>query len=269
MTRLARFVGPARRVAPEALAEWLYQRYFIGWSGGPGPDDLAGDPLFVAELARACEGAVCVEGGFVAVPGRQRGGRFVARDGVTVLAPSARKWRDGTLAIALPCARPSALPGFFSVVSRAGRLGARERHLKFYVNATPAGAVGLLGRALSDPSMRRARFEAKCANDPRSFGRRDTVLFYVAFDSVAVVRRWLARQPPRWFRAESPPLTKRLFRGVSVAQSPLTSESYGAHRTRLIAEGLRTSFLERRGWAECVAERFEREGLEWGLSGSA
>lgn len=259
--------------ATPALAEWLYGEYFISWRAPAQPRlEYSGSPWFVAELTARCAGRTTFEPGFT-VTRRVAGGAFVETAGISLWVPQPRALRPsnarvGTaVAVALPCIREAAIAGFFTIVSRAGRLDPAAPHLKFYVNATPAGAVALLGGLLEAPSLRTARFEAKVTNDPAHFGRTDTLLLYVTpkhAGRVAAFLRRFARATPRALNSGTPPMTFPLARGVAIAESPAHhAESFGSHRCRLVAEGLLTARAEGRPMLTAVAERFEREGLSW------
>lgn len=263
----------AGALATTALSEWLYGEYFIAWRPPPQPRlEYSGSPWFVAELTARCAGPTTFERGFE-VTRRAGGGAFVQAGGLQLWVADPRSLRPlnarvgQAVAVALPCAREAAIPGFFTIVSRAGRLDPAAPHLKFYVNATPAGALALLEGLLQSPALRRARFEAKVTNDPAHFGRRDTLLVYVTPRDAGPVARYLktfAQRRPGALLPQTPPMTVALARGVAIAESPVHhAESFGAHRCRLVAEGLLTAQAERRPLVSTVAERFEREGLDW------
>ncbi|MDP1825183.1 MAG: T3SS effector HopA1 family protein [Archangium sp.] len=261
-------IPSAGALATTALSEWLYGEYFIGWRPSAPRLEYSGSPWYVAELTARCAGPTTFERGF-RVTQRTRGGAFVESGGISLWVPHVAALRPvnaragAEVAVELPCAREGAIPGFFTIVSRAGRLDPGAPHLKFYVNATPTGALDLVGALLE---LRTARFEAKVTNDPAHFGRRDTLLVYAAPGSAARIARLLTAfaRRPRALRDETPPMTVPLARGVSVAESPgHHAESFGSHRCRLVAEGLLTARGEGRPSLTAVAERFEREGLDW------
>ena len=262
-------VPRAGALATTSLADWLYGEYFIAWKPSAVPRaGYSGSPWFVAELNARCTGPTTFEPGF-RVTRRVAGGAFVESAGICLWVCEPRALRPAharvgqAVAVALPCAREAAIPGFFTVVSRTGRLDPALPHLKFYVNATPQGALELLAGLLE---LRRPRFEAKVTNDPAHFGRRDTLLVYVTPRHAAEVAAFLvsfAHRRARTLLEETPPMTVPLARGVGVAESPAHAESYGAHRCRLIAEALLTARAEGRSWLTAVEERFERDGLDW------
>ncbi|MEW5738984.1 MAG: T3SS effector HopA1 family protein [Myxococcota bacterium] len=270
---LRRWPWALREAPVSELAEWLYQRLFIGWREPSRPrEDFAGDPAFVAELLARTGAARTWEDGFT-VTQRSRAGAFVARDGLRLFTADASglrppRARTGQrVAVRVPCARQSAIPGFFTVVSRAGRLPEGEPHLRLYLHVTARGVPDLLEGLLTDSSLVRARFEAKVGNEPAHYRRRDTAVLYVTprdFRAVALWCQAFRRRHARDFRADTPPMTWPLGPGLSACESPSgTEESYGAHRCRLIAEGLALAREEALSWAAAVSRRFAQEGLDW------
>ena len=258
-------------LATTAVAEWLYGEYFIAWQPTP-RHAYSGSTWFVAELNARCEGPTTFEPGF-RVTSRAAGGAFVQNAAMFLWVPHTRGLRPANaragaeVAVEMPCARESALPGFFTIVSRVGHPDSAAPHLKFYVNATPEGALALLQGLLVTPSLRTACFGAKVTNDPAQFGRRDTLLVYVTPKDAPRVADYLlafGRRRPRELLEQTPPMTVPLARGVSIAESPRHhAESFGAHRCRLIAEGLLTSRAEGTPRLRTISERFERAGLDW------
>jgi hypothetical protein len=257
--------GFVKRAPRTDLAEWLYARWFIGAPTAAAPDvEPAGDAAFVAELSARCEGAFTWQSGFTRLSND-----FVTDGHLRLYVANAREQLRGTpknLSVRLPCAREGLMAGYFAVVSRAGVNAPDAVEHKLYVNATPAGAIELLGALLDAKSLRRTRFQAKTLNHPAHFTRRDTLLIYAEPEGTLRIARWLAdflKRHPRTVRAAIPPLVRPLVTGVGFAESPVGNESFGFHRCRLVAEGLVTARRERRDWNDCVAERFEREGLDW------
>lgn len=260
-------------LATTALAEWLYAEYFIGWRPSAQPRvDYAGSPWFVAELNARCGGPSTFEPGFRVLK-HEEGGTFVHNAAMYLWVADTRALRPRdakagqVVEVAMPCAREAAIPGFFTIVSRAGHPDRAKPHLKFYVNATPEGALLLLQGLLQGAALRTAQFGAKVTNDPAHFGRRDTLLVYVTPAHAPRVADYLsafARRRPRALLDQTPPMTVQLARGIAVAESPRHhAESFGAHRCRLIAEGLLTARAEHRAARDAISERYERDGIDW------
>lgn len=237
----------SREDAARALEGWLYERCFIAWSAPTGrfSDSVGGAPHFTAALLEAVGRATWSAPGFRVLT-RSPEGVFVSNDAIrlfvqpTDLTPGHAR-QGGPVRVRLPCAREAAMPGFFCFTSRAGGLDHERPHLKVYLNCTPAFAVRLVRWLFAEPSLGHARFDGKVVNDPEAFGRRDTALLYVepgALPTVLASVRRLHRTQPRGLRAATPPFLLQLGPGVGVAESPAGDESFGAHRSRLVAEGL-------------------------------
>lgn len=247
---------------PAALTEWLYQRLFIDWRPPTGrfAHDVAGAPWFVEQLRARAGHASYLQPGF-RLAQRAPGGTFVENDHLRLFITDPRALVGrGRLSVRVPCAREALAPGFFSFVSRAGRLP-EGADLKLYVNVTPAGALALVEALLHDRALREARFEAKVVNDPGAFGRRDTALLYVEPASWRRVVRWLrafSARHRRLFRTGTPPLTLPLGRSISAAESPAGGDSFGVHRCQLIAAGL----LRGGDWRAQIAAAFSEVGLD-------
>jgi len=272
--RLPDGVQVPRAQAAQALEDWLYARFFIDWRAPVGrfSDSVGGAPHFTAALLSAAGTTSWFDDRFRVVS-RHRPGVFVENGVVRLFVRDRRDLRPVSaasgrrVAVRLPCARDSAMGGFFCINSRAGRLPDEGPHLKVYLNVKPALAPTLLHGLLHEASLRRARFDGKVVNDPDAFGRRDTALLYVAPASITPVLRFIARlhrTNRAGFRVATPPFVLPLAPGVGLAESPPgDEESFGAQRCRLTALGL-LSWLEGdapRAWSG-VATQFERHGLD-------
>ncbi len=144
-----------------------------------------------------------------------------------------------------------------------------EALVRFYWNIGP-GDVAALVRALSALLIGAATpWMLKCAVDRRAHARADAVVLYLPPDAVEELRDGLDRIAAALddrFRGGAPPLTLRARRGLAVCDDPGTGESFGQHRSRLIAEGVLRA--RSRGAAnhadtalDAVAERLREEGV--------
>ncbi len=140
---------------------------------------------------------------------------------------------------------------------------------RFYWHLLPHAAVPLMATATSLLDRRRIAFQLKMLNDPRAYHRADAAVLYVRRDDRARVVELLARMhraAASGLRPEVPRFTKRLADGLGFAESPSSSESFGQHRCRLIAEALWGAFVrgevDEAARTTSVASAFEREGLD-------
>jgi hypothetical protein len=112
-------------------------------------------------------------------------------------------------------------------------------------------------------------FRAKVLSVPAAYFRADAGVLYLArddFDRTKTLLPELHRVLSRHLRPTTPMFTKRLARGLAVAEDPSDGRSFGQHRCELVADGLvrafesgHTSATARTG---AVAERFAEEGLD-------
>jgi len=257
--------------AEAGLAGLLYERVFIGWQP-PAGNPRAGAPAFLAQLHSRTLGATYFEGGFK-VTQREARGAFVQSDAIRLWvteadALSPRRAKVGQkVKVRLPCAREAAVPGFFTVVSRQGRLPADAPYIRAYLNVTPEGAQGLVEALVSDRFIKGARFEAQVVNAPQGYGRRDSGLVFVHPPDWKRVVWWLRaihRYEAGWFRDETPPMTKVVLPGISAAESrPSEGDVFGGHRCRLLARALIDSLRSRTPWVQLAHRRFEEDGLDF------
>lgn len=139
---------------------------------------------------------------------------------------------------------------------------------RVYWNVSRLGA-GLLLRALtSDLNARNVPFRCKTLSSLFSYGRADSMVLYFARADWERARPALERAHRTarlYLHAATPALTKRVAYGVGVADDPGGGESFGASRSRVIAEGLwdahARNMTERADVAALVEERFRKLGL--------
>jgi hypothetical protein len=243
-THLAEVRAARHAPSEEDLTELLYQRWFIAWRA---PVDLthqaSGDDRFVAELSAVAGDDTWFAPGWT-VTARSGPRAFVTDDHVQLYVDaSSELWPadpavGAAVHLRMPCARACATPGFFLLVSRLGR--APEVHDKLYLHLTKAGGRAVIARLRTV----NAKFEVKVANAPDAYGRRDSGVVYVDPASrKRVVRALLPLSAkPSLFRAEVPPMTKRLGRGLGLAEPDAVDgarpASFGEERCRIVARAL-------------------------------
>jgi hypothetical protein len=164
------------------------------------------------------------------------------------------------------------LPGYYTVLGNADQPNRDDETplaiVRFYWHLVAAVAppwVGELTRRLNAAGV---PFHAKLLSDPSAYLRADAAVLYVARDDVA---RTLAQLPPihaavaAHLRASTPMFTRRLARGLSVADDPGDGRSFGQHRCQLVAEGLVRAFDTGRADSSeiitAVTGRFAQDGL--------
>ncbi len=239
------FLSAARRRPSHAeLTELLYQRWFIDWRAPRHLDaQAAGDHRLVAQLSHLAGSGTWLAPDWT-VTARAAHRAFVTDGAVQLyvdatqqLVPAEPAVAD-TVQLRMPCARGCATPGFFLLVSQQGR--ATAVHDKLYLHLTPAGGRAVIERL----SRLDARFEVKVANSAAAYGRRDSGVVYLDPRHRNRLMRALLPLSQRrgLFAASVPPMTKRLARGIAVAQpEPVDAEapaSFGDERCKLVAKAL-------------------------------
>ena len=107
-------------------------------------------------------------------------------------------------------------------------------------------------------------FQFKCFAGTTLFVRCDAAVLYFAKRHYAIVRE-IAADVRDACAAELhpavPAFTKRVAPGIGLGEDPVTGESFGGLRCRLVAEGLWDGLLTDRPGVEAVRARFEACGI--------
>jgi hypothetical protein len=160
--------------------------------------------------------------------------------------------------------------GFYFVFGESlGDVWDRHFMLRFYFNASPTGTVHLI-RYLSGTLNRfQIPFHLKALTDPTAYTRSDSMVLYLARRHYHIVARIVLRMPADsadGLRTDVPLFTRQLRPGVGLAEDPNTSESFGMHRCRLVAEGIVDAWTRGRQEtsvrARSVRNRFLSAGLD-------
>lgn len=237
---------------PDDLATQLYRAWYaapVAESDSPTdfPDDL------VAVLRAAHSGSErWVEGWVAEEVGRA--GQVIARRGVErrvvercdYVVPN----RPGIVAsigaeLLVPLRRDRVYQGWWFTHAPGWTLEAPEPGIvRFYWNighANVAALVRPLTGVLSDSAV---PWMLKCATNLETYGRADVVVLYLPGDALDRLRDALdgvRAAASGLLRPGVPPLTFKAGRGFAVCDDPGTGESFGEHRCRLVAEGVRAA----------------------------
>ena len=133
-------------------------------------------------------------------------------------------------------------PGYYHAI---GDTLAAEDELaeivRLYFAVRASGAVELLRSISKRLNRYGVPFQAKFPTLPSAYRRLDAAVLYVARRDYPLVAQLLAEVSlalQAELEEEVPLCAKRLARGVGLAEEPLTGESFGLHRSRLIAEAV-------------------------------
>lgn len=133
-------------------------------------------------------------------------------------------------------------PGYYHVLGDT--LSSDDEHaelVRLYFAVRASGAAALLRRVSQRLNRYFVPFRAKWPTSPRAYRRLDAAVLYVARRDYDVVAELLAETPSalaEHLEARAPLFSKPIGRGVGLAEEPLTGESFGLHRCRLMAEAL-------------------------------
>jgi hypothetical protein len=261
------------------LQQHLYQYVYITGSPTPvrrdtnpaPPDSVRTD--FVQRLSDANSGTGGWESGWTNPPGSPR--TVVVKHGLRVTA-RAHGFRRGPGAdpeVELRRAKEltAVSPGYYMVLGNHDLDGFRSGDLvRWYWNLVPEGAerlIRLLTSALNGDDI---PFRLKALADPNHYGRCDAAVLYVPQDSMAatadVVEATL--QCVRgYLKPATPAFTKPLAPGLSLAENPSSGESFGQHRTSILARALVEAHAHQPGprseaeLVEAVSGAFREHGL--------
>lgn len=200
-------VGPDLPAIVGAVAQVLYDRYYLRSDQGRGPYVALPDPVLRDFHALALVRANA---------GQQTGATPVQ-------------------------------PGFFHLSGDTDHPFDRPATGRCYFNVCRPGAVPLVAALTRELNAAGVPFHFKIVDDPQRFTRSDGAVLYLPADALSRVReplravydavgRYLKRPVPRWSRALAP--------GLGYAADPGNGESFGMHRCRLVTEALWTAHLD-------------------------
>jgi len=175
------------------------------------------------------------------------------------------------------------LPGYYTALGDADQPeeadGSQPKILRFYWHLTAEIAPDWINELTRRFNTVGVAFHAKVPADPGAYMRADAGVLYVPLADAAAVMALvpgLHRTVSASLRPTTPMFTKRLARGLAVAEDPGDGRSFGQHRCQLVAEGLVHAFQDGRiafeDVTQAVAVRFAEDGLiitrPWLNSGS-
>ncbi|HEY4574888.1 MAG TPA: lanthionine synthetase LanC family protein [Thermoanaerobaculia bacterium] len=285
----ARRLGPnvgadlAREYLLVTLTSHLYFNFYChGWPRAMGPAvnrprAPGGDPAFVRGLSKANRGDGHWQEGWE-IRALDTNAVRVARGGLELLA------RPGDLAVTAEAVRVgeavglwfpkdsfSLSPGYYTAT---GDEPWREQPsggvVRLYWDVTSAGAAVLVESLTSGLNRSRVPFSLKIVNYPDGFQRCDAGVLYLAKADVATAETDVRRAYERvaaLLDPGRPAFTKALARGLSLAEDPGNGESFGLHRSRLLAEAIIDAHEQRAGTLGArmgvVLRHFAEEGIDF------
>jgi hypothetical protein len=265
------------------LANALYRRLYCRPSHGYGmpTGDTRGPRVFVDLLSQANCGTGTWEPGWVVRAVEDDGTLAVSKSGdeMTLWAQPEQFRAPGQTASVGTVGRlrlgkelREMLPGYYTALGDADPPddgnASQGDILRFYWHLTAEVAPCWISELTSRFNTAGVAFRAKTLNDPGAYLRADAGVLYVALVDAAAVMTLipgLHRAVSASLRPTTPMFTKRLARGISLAEDPGDGRSFGQHRCQLVAEGLVRAFQDGQTAAEdvtaAVAARFADDGL--------
>lgn len=267
-----------------ALARALYQRMYCRpehaqpWRG---PDTRA-TRVYVDTLSQANSGSGTWEPGWEVVA-QEDDGTFVVRkqrDDLTLWArPEQFRPAQGAVGVGsigrlrLGKELREMLPGYYTVLGDADQQSDDDGRpvpvVRFYWHLTVEASGPWIHELTRRFNAASVPFHAKVLSDPSAYVRADAGVLYVASADVAAAMALLPAlhtAVARQLRATTPMFTRRLARGLAVAEDPGDGRSFGQHRCQLVAEGLVRAFeagsTAAHRVAATVSARFAEEGLD-------
>ncbi len=234
-------------------------------SGGPRAE-------FIAALSDANRGQGTWEPGWEA-RSSEDGVRVVEKGGLRLVvrpedcrAPAGAG--DSQVEVLLPKELLGVSPGFYMAVGDAPLIDSAADLLRIYWNATPEGAICLIGEATSAFNRAGIPFRIKSLNNPNAFNRCDSVVLYLGksdFDGGETALRRIHRSAASSLKPGIPAMTRLLAPGVGLAEGPRDGGSFGMSRCTMIADGLIQAHgegLKDPGRIlEAVDRAFQRQGI--------
>lgn len=140
--------------------------------------------------------------------------------------------------------------------------------VRFYWNLKPEGMPLLIAQLTTLLNQYKIPFSFKCLNHPDYYTRADNAVLYVGKKSASVVNLLLPQVFDKiadYLNENVPLFTKKIRGGVAFAEDPGNNESFGMHRSRLLAKGLLQAHEQ--GWEKAdkvfsaVLDSIKKEGL--------
>lgn len=256
-----------------ALQSTFYDRCYARRSGRP-EIVAAADPGFAGRLSAANAGREGWDRGW-AVFQLGAGGQVFVRKGdrermavpgafLTEAMVGMAAQIGSTVSLRVPRESFDAQPGYyFAFGETLDELADQLSIVRLYFNIGAETAADLLD-ALTGPLNRyQTPFQLKTPVAPAGYDRADTAVLYVGARYFPIVARIVAPLVGRVTLEDPVPIfTKPLWPGIGVAMDPGSGESFGAQRSRLVAEGLIDAWSRGVPALEAVAERFAASGLD-------
>jgi hypothetical protein len=177
-------------------------------------------------------------------------------------------YTEGQVELLLPREMLGVSPGFYMAVGDTPFSNSAAELLRIYWNATPEGAIRLIGETTKALNSAGIPFRIKSLNNPNAFRRCDSVVLYLPKSNFAgdgAILGEIHRCAASFLKPGIPAMTRLLAPGVGLAEGPLDGGSFGMSRCAMIADGLIQAHGEdlkdREKILDAVDRAFQRRGI--------
>lgn len=145
-----------------------------------------------------------------------------------------------TVSLRVPRESLDAQPGYyFAFGETLDELADQLSIVRLYFDVRAEAAPALFAELTGRLNRYQTPFHLKAPVAPAAYDRADAAVLYVGHRYFPIVARIVMAALDRVALDDAVPLfTRRLRPGVGVAMEPGSGESFGSHRSRLVAEGL-------------------------------
>ncbi|HUJ63622.1 MAG TPA: T3SS effector HopA1 family protein [Kofleriaceae bacterium] len=261
--------APGER-SPDAcrrLAELLYQRFYCRPERGaaPNPPGSRAERVLIDELSQANCGQGTWQPGWQVERVEPDGSLAIHRSGDDLTLwtrPELFDTSTGRLRVLKELR--AALPGYYLALGDVA-LDASAGLVRCYWHLTAAGAVPWMHEITTRFNAAGLAFHAKARSDPAGYTRADSGVLYLSRPrlggAIELVREVHARIAGL-LRASTPMFTRRVARGLALADDPGEGESFGQHRCALVADALLAAASRRGSCGRAIVARFARAELD-------
>lgn len=241
--------GAAPHVGP--LGQRIYQRFYLNpglvRGGYASADDRNLRDIFAREIAQRIPYERVWSYGWrrdEAAEGSEDLVTIVRRDGTrTRVSPTQF---DAVLERAeLNNTISTSQPGWVYVLGRDQAEDKWGRIVRVYWNLSAAGVMALAYHTSREFEQSGLPFRLKVIEDPDQCWRADAGVMYLdanRWPEYARRIRSIYSNVEPWLRAQTPLFARRVARGLALAEDPGNGQSYGIHRSMLLAEALYHAF---------------------------
>ncbi|MGD1836998.1 MAG: lanthionine synthetase LanC family protein [Nitrososphaeraceae archaeon] len=173
------------------------------------------------------------------------------------------------VSILLPKESLEISPGFYMVFGNKSLDTNNSQILRFYWNITSGGAATLIKYTTSILNQLEIPFNLKTLNNPDIYNRRvDTAVLYIHKNDYEIVSKYIEKiyfKVYGYLNQQTPVFTKKLAKGLGLAEDPGKKESFGQHRCKILADAIIMAYEEGKKdlfeQIEFVIARFKKEGI--------